>query len=97
MTMKDGERIAVRLASGAGESFGVDDIAVAAATSLGFWEREGLDVSWTPARGGVRALEAVLAGEVDVAYGTFAPAITQRAAGKPVKTIIFHQPGKRAM
>lgn len=85
--MASPERIAIRLASGAGESFGVDDIAVAAATSLEFWSKEGLDVSWTPARGGVRAIEALLDDQVDVAYGTFAPAITQRAAGKPVKIV----------
>ena len=63
--------VEVRIASGAGETFGVDDIAVATAFSQGFWAREGLDVEWLPVRGGVKAVEAVLKGDADVAYGTF--------------------------
>jgi predicted amidohydrolase/ABC-type nitrate/sulfonate/bicarbonate transport system substrate-binding protein len=61
------------LASGAGGTFGVDDITVAAADCLGFWEREGLDVSWIPARGGVNAMKEVLAGNAVVSYGTWMP------------------------
>eukprot|EP00445_Apocalathium_hangoei_P008957 CAMPEP_0203869726 /NCGR_PEP_ID=MMETSP0359-20131031/17875_1 /ASSEMBLY_ACC=CAM_ASM_000338 /TAXON_ID=268821 /ORGANISM="Scrippsiella Hangoei, Strain SHTV-5" /LENGTH=817 /DNA_ID=CAMNT_0050788385 /DNA_START=44 /DNA_END=2497 /DNA_ORIENTATION=- len=80
-------RLKVRISSGAGETFGVDDIAVAAATSLGMWEAEGLDVEWVPARGGVKALECVLKGEVDVAYGTFAPVIAARARGEKTKVL----------
>ena len=37
----------VRLAAGSGDTFGVDDLACAAATYLGLWEDEGLDVVWT--------------------------------------------------
>mmetsp|Transcript_31542 Transcript_31542/g.86903 ORF Transcript_31542/g.86903 Transcript_31542/m.86903 type:complete len:359 (-) Transcript_31542:59-1135(-) len=74
----------VRLASGAGGTFGVDDIAVAWATSGGFWEAEGLDVEWVPVRGGVRAVEAVLAGQVDGGYGTWVPCVKSRLEGKPL-------------
>jgi len=80
-------RLKVRISSGAGETFGVDDIAVAAATSLGMWEAEGLDVEWVPARGGVKALECVLKGEVDVAYGTFAPVIASRERGEKTRVL----------
>jgi carbamoyl-phosphate synthase small subunit len=40
--------LSMRLAAG-GPTFGVDDLACAAATHLGFWTDEGLDVAWTPA------------------------------------------------
>lgn len=77
----------VRIASGAGATLGVDDIAVAAADSLGFWESEGLTVQWIPARGGVKALEAVLSGQADIAYGTFAPVIAARARGEHTRIL----------
>ena len=77
----------MRLASGAGGTFGVDDIAVAWATSGGFWEAEGLDVQWVPARGGVKAAEAVLSGEVDGCYGTWVPCVKFRLDGKPLRIL----------
>jgi len=77
----------VRIASGAGETLGVDDIAVAASDSLGFWESEGLTVEWIPARGGVKAFEAVLSGKADVSYGTFAPVIAARARGQQARVL----------
>jgi predicted amidohydrolase/ABC-type nitrate/sulfonate/bicarbonate transport system substrate-binding protein len=69
----DVEPLKIVLASGAGGTFGVDDITVAAADCLGFWEREGLDVSWIPARGGVNAMKEVLQGNAQVSYGTWMP------------------------
>ena len=50
----------IRLASGAGPTFGVDDIACAAASHLGLWEDAGLIVEWTPAFGGVKAMNKIL-------------------------------------
>lgn len=82
------ERVKLRLASGAGGTFGVDDIAVAHAISGGFWEREGLDVECTPVRGGVKAAEAVLSGAVDAGYGTWVPCVTDRLNGKPIKILV---------
>jgi NAD(P)-dependent dehydrogenase (short-subunit alcohol dehydrogenase family)/ABC-type nitrate/sulfonate/bicarbonate transport system substrate-binding protein len=77
----------IRFASGAGGTFGVDDIAIAHAASAGFWEREGLEVEWTPVRGGVKAAEAVLSDEVDVGYGTWVPCVTKRLDGQPIKIL----------
>mmetsp|Transcript_81974 Transcript_81974/g.244498 ORF Transcript_81974/g.244498 Transcript_81974/m.244498 type:complete len:351 (+) Transcript_81974:66-1118(+) len=82
-----GKRIHVRLASGAGGTFGVDDIAVAWATSGGFWEAEGLNVEWIPMRGGVNAAKAVLAGEVDGGYGTWMPVVELCRQGKPLRVL----------
>ena len=59
------ERLPIRLAAGSGPTFGVDDLACAAATHLGGWHDEGLDVSWTPVHGGVAAMNAVLDGSVE--------------------------------
>ena len=59
----------IRLAAWSGPTFGVDDLACAAATFLGCWEAEGLDVTWTPVHGGVAAMQAVLDDVVDVSYG----------------------------
>ena len=78
----------LRLAAGSGETFGVDDLACAAATTLGLWADEGLDVTWTPARGGVAAIRAVLDGTVDVSYGGLGPLIRARANGDPVRAIV---------
>ena len=63
----------IRLAAGSGPTFGVDDLSCAAATHLGCWEDEGLDVTWTPVHGGVAALQAVLDDVVDVSYGGLGP------------------------
>ena len=41
-------KLPIRLAAGSGPTFGVDDLSCAAATHLGLWEDEGLDVTWTP-------------------------------------------------
>ena len=38
------DRLSIRLAAGSGPTFGVDDLACAAATFLGCWEDENLDV-----------------------------------------------------
>ena len=54
------DRISIRLAAGSGPTFGVDDLACAAATRLECWHDEGLDVEWTPVHGGVAAAQAVL-------------------------------------
>ena len=63
----------VRLSAGSGPTFGVDDIACAAASHLGLWEEEGLAVSWAPAKGGLAAMRMALAGEVDAAMAGSAP------------------------
>lgn len=77
----------VRLASGAGGTFGVDDIAIAWAASGGFWASEGLEIEWTPVRGGVKAVEAVLAGDVDGGYGTWVPCVKSSLDGKPIRIL----------
>ena len=77
----------IRLASGAGPTFGVDDIACAAATHLGIWEDLGLTVDWTPALGGVKAMNLVLDGTVDAAYGGLGPVLQLRAQNKPLRII----------
>jgi len=81
------ELVKVKMASGAGATFGVDDIAIAWATSGGFWAAEGLDVEWTPARGGVKVADAVLAGEVVGGYGTWVPCVLRHREGKPLKVL----------
>lgn len=78
----------LKLASGAGETFGVDDIAIAWAHSGGFWEREGVNVEWTPVRGGVMAAKAVLAREVVAGYGTWLPALKMAASGEPIQVLV---------
>ena len=77
----------IRLASGAGLTFGVDDIACAAASHLGLWEDAGLIVQWTPAFGGVKAMNKVLDGEVDAAYGGLGPVLQLRSQGHPLRII----------
>lgn len=78
----------IRLAAGSGATFGVDDLACAAATHLGLWQDEGLDVAWTPAHGGVAAIDAVLDGAVDVSYGGLGPVLRRRAEGRPVRIVV---------
>ena len=73
------DQLPIRLAAGSGPTFGVDDLACAAATRLQCWHDEGLDVSWTPVHGGVAAMNAVLDGSVDVGYGGLGPAIRLRS------------------
>jgi ABC-type nitrate/sulfonate/bicarbonate transport system substrate-binding protein len=82
------QQLPIRLAAGSGPTFGVDDLACAAATHLGFWSDQGLDVSWTPVRGGVAAIQAVMDGTVDVSYGGLGPVLKSRAEGKPVRVIV---------
>ena len=77
----------IRLAAGSGPTFGVDDLACAAATHLGCWEDEGLAVEWTPALGGVAAMKKVLAGEVDAAYGGLGPVLQLRAEGEKLRIV----------
>ena len=78
----------IRLAAGSGPTFGVDDLACAAATHLGFWRDEGLEVSWTPVLGGVAAMQAVLDGATDVSYGGLGPVLKFRAEGAPVRIAV---------
>ncbi|MEM7567616.1 MAG: hypothetical protein AAF321_10345, partial [Pseudomonadota bacterium] len=78
----------IRLASGAGPTFGVDDMACAAATHLGCWEELGLTVEWTPALGGIKAMGKVLAGEVDAAYGGLGPVLQLRGEGEPLRILV---------
>lgn len=82
------KNLPIRLAAGSGPTFGVDDLACAAATHLGYWEAEGLDVSWTPVQGGVAAMQAVLDDVVDVSYGGLGPVLRFRSEGKPVRIIV---------
>ena len=81
-------KLPIRLAAGSGPTFGVDDLSCAAATHLGLWEDEGLDVTWTPVHGGVAAMQAVMDDVVDVAYGGLGPALRFRSEGKPLKIIV---------
>lgn len=81
-------RLSIRLAAGSGPTFGVDDLSCAAATHLGTWADEGLDVTWTPVHGGVAAMQAVLDGKVDVSYGGLGPVLRFRSEGKPVRVIV---------
>jgi len=78
----------IRLAAGSGPTFGVDDLACATASHLGCWEEEGLDVTWTPAHGGVAAMQSVLDGETDVSYGGLGPVLKFRSEGQPVRIIV---------
>lgn len=80
--------VPIRLAAGSGPTFGVDDLACAAATTLGLWREEGLEVTWLPVNGGVQAINALLDGRVDVSYGGLGPAIRARAEGKPVRAVV---------
>jgi len=81
-------KLPIRLAAGSGPTFGVDDLACAAATHLGYWEEEGLEVTWVPVHGGVAAMQAVLDGAVDVSYGGLGPVLRFRSEGKPVRIIV---------
>ena len=81
-------RLSIRLAAGSGPTFGVDDLACAAATHLGTWADQGLDVAWTPVHGGVAAMQAVLDGMVDASYGGLGPVLRMRAQGQPVRIVV---------
>ena len=81
-------KLPIRLSAGSGPTFGVDDLACAAATHLGCWEDEGLDVTWTPVPGGVAAMQAVLENSVDVSYGGLGPVLRFRSDGEPVRIIV---------
>lgn len=78
----------MHLAAGSGPTFGVDDLACAAAGNLGFWSDEGLDVRWTPVFGGVAAVKALLDGAVDASYGGLGPVLKHRCEGHPVVIIV---------
>ncbi len=81
-------RLSIRMAAGSGPTFGVDDLACAAATYLGTWAEEGLDVAWTPVHGGVAAMQAVLDGKVDASYGGLGPVLRFRSEGRPVRVVV---------
>jgi ABC-type nitrate/sulfonate/bicarbonate transport system substrate-binding protein len=81
-------KLPIRLAAGSGPTFGVDDIACAAATYLGCWEDQGLDVTWTPVHGGVAAMQAVLDDVTDVSYGGLGPVLKFRSEGQPVRIVV---------
>lgn len=78
----------IRLARASGATFGVDDISCAAATQLGFFSAQGLDVAWSDWRGGVAATRAVLDGAADVAYAGFGPVLAFRAQGEPCRIFV---------
>jgi ABC-type nitrate/sulfonate/bicarbonate transport system substrate-binding protein len=78
----------VRIARASGSAFGVDDISCAAATQLGLFAAEGLEVRWLDARGGVAASRAVLDGHADAAYAGFGPVIALRAEGHPCRIFV---------
>jgi ABC-type nitrate/sulfonate/bicarbonate transport system substrate-binding protein len=78
----------VRLARASGSAFGVDDISCAAATQLGLFKAQGLDVQWSDWRGGVAASRAALEGKVDVAYAGFGPVVALRAEGHPCRIFV---------
>jgi ABC-type nitrate/sulfonate/bicarbonate transport system substrate-binding protein len=78
----------IRLARASGASFGVDDISCAAATQLGLFAAQGLEVQWSDCRGGVAATRAVLASEADVAYAGFGPVVALRAGGRPCRIFV---------
>jgi ABC-type nitrate/sulfonate/bicarbonate transport system substrate-binding protein len=78
----------VRLARASGSAFGVDDISCAAATQLGLFAAEGLEVRWSDWRGGVAASRAVLEGHADVAYAGFGPVMALRAEGHPCRIFV---------
>lgn len=82
------DSLPIRLAAGSGPTFGVDDLSCAAATYLGTWKEEGLDVTWTPVHGGVAAINAVIEGKVDVSYGGLGPLIKARAEGHKVRAVV---------
>lgn len=78
----------VRLARASGATFGVDDISCAAATQLGLFAAQGLQVQWSDWRGGVAAMRAVLEGHADVAYAGFGPVLALRAQGHPCRIFV---------
>jgi NitT/TauT family transport system substrate-binding protein len=78
----------VRLARASGATFGVDDISCAAATRLGLFAGQGLDVQWSDWRGGVAATRAVLEGQADAAYAGFGPVLALRAQGHPCRIFV---------
>jgi len=78
----------LKLAAGSGETFGVDDIAIAWAHSGKFWEREGLSISWVPVRGGVAAAQQVLDRNVVAGYGTWLPVVKRAEAGDPLRVLV---------
>jgi ABC-type nitrate/sulfonate/bicarbonate transport system substrate-binding protein len=78
----------MRLSAGSGPTFGVDDLACAAASQLGCWADAGLDVTWTPVHGGVAAAQAVLDGKVDASYGGLGPVLRFRSDGRPLVVIV---------
>ena len=83
----------VRLARASGSAFGVDDISCAAATQLGLFKAQGLDVQWSDWRGGVAASKAALEGKVDVAYAGFGPVVALRAEGRPCRIFVSQARG----
>ena len=78
----------VRLARASGATFGVDDISCAAATQLGLFAAQELEVQWSDWRGGVAAMRAVLEGHADVAYAGFGPVLALRAQGHPCRIFV---------
>lgn len=78
----------VRLARASGSTFGVDDISCAAATHLGLFAAQGLEVEWSDWRGGVAAMRAVLEGRADAAYAGFGPVLALRAQGHPCRIFV---------
>lgn len=78
----------IRIARASGATFGVDDISCAAATRLGLFAAQGLQVQWSDWRGGVAATRAVLEGEADIAYAGFGPVLALRAQGHACRIFV---------
>jgi len=78
----------VRIARGSGGGSGVDDISCAAMVHLGCAATQGVEIHWVDARGGLAAMNAVLEGRADVAYGGFGPIVSLRAQGKPCRIFV---------
>ena len=81
-------RFPIRMTAGSGPTFGVDDLACAAATQLGCWAAEDLDVTWIPVHGGVAAMKAVIEDQADISYGGLGPVLRFRCEGRPVRIVV---------
>lgn len=82
------QEFTIRMVAASGHTFGVDDIAVGAASELGYFQKFNVTPSWIGRPGGVAAVEALLNREADVAYAGFGPVMRSRAVGAPVKLFV---------
>lgn len=77
----------MKFASAAGQSFGLDDLPVAASYSLGIWEKLGLEVEWVKVRGAVKSMEALERGDSVVSYGGYGAALAKRSKWDKLRII----------